>query len=285
MYILKLHFYDTLVKNLLLYLNSLILDTLLCKIKFTMKYIDSLEKLGLSENQAKIYEVLLSTRILPARLIAAKAGLGRELSYIVLGQLEELGLVERIEKGRILLFRAKHPKNTKALLEEKEKDAKRAQKAYDDIIVSMMGDFNMAHKKPHIEFHEGLEGIEKTYEDILKNAKEVRVIRSLYDRENQDIRNLVIEQLKRQSSKGIRSYVLSPHLPHMGQNKLSHDLERNITRKVVSPEKFTMPSQIMIYNNTVSITSMKSEIITTLIESEDIAKTFENIFRFMWDSE
>ncbi|NCS99643.1 hypothetical protein GW765_01540 [Candidatus Parcubacteria bacterium] len=250
-----------------------------------MKYLNSLEKLGLSENQAKIYESLVSARVLPVRLIATKSGIGRELTYIVLGQLEDLGLVEREEKGKIRLFRAKHPKNVRSLIEKKEKELKRASRAYEENITEMMSDYNMAHNKPHIEFYEGLEGVKKTYEDILKSAKEVRVIRSLYDRENKDIRSMVTEQLERQSMKGIRSFVLTPHLPHMGTKKLAHNLERNITRKIIPVERFTMPAQVMIYNNTVSITSMKDEIVTTIIESEDIAKTFENMFRYMWDGE
>jgi len=250
-----------------------------------MQYHDSLIKLGLTPVQAKVYEVLVSSPVLPARLIAQKALVGRELTYAVLRQLETLDLIERSTQGKIILFRAKNPRLIKKILEEKREATMVAEKAYQDIIGSLIGDYNTAHSKPYIRFYEGVEGLQKTYDHVLKHAKTVHVMRSLYDYENQDIRKMVTEQLKKQAIKKIRSYVLSPHLPHMSSEKLVHNLERNITRKVIKKEKFILPSQVMIYNNTVSITSMKKEIITTIIENEDIAKTFIVLFNYIWDKD
>jgi hypothetical protein len=70
----------------------------------------------------------------------------------------------------------------------------------------------------------------------------------------------------------------------MKTEKIIHNLERNITRKVVPLEKLELPSQVIIYNNTVSITSLKKEIVTTVIENEDIAQTFKKIFDYLWDA-
>ncbi len=249
-----------------------------------MRYIESLTKLGLSPDQAKIYETLLATTLLPARMISRKSGVGRELTYVVLEQLENMDLAERSTEGKIILFRAKHPRHIKKVLEEKRETALVAEKAYKDIINALVGDFNVTHNKPFIRFYEGTEGLLKTYDYILKYAKTVHVIRSLYDSENPELRALITEQLKKQATKRIRSFVLTPQLAHMSNEKLSHDFERNITRKIIPKEKFTLPSQIIIYNNTVSITSMKKDVMTTIIENEDIAETFRKMFQYMWDT-
>lgn len=250
-----------------------------------MKYTSALKKLGLTQDQAKIYEVLLSSPTLPARVVATRAGIGRELTYIVLGQLEHIGLVEKSTDTKVISFSAKHPSNTKQILEEKKSEMVSAEQAYQEIISLMVSDFNVTHKKPFIRFYEGLTGLQKTYDHIVRNAKTVYVIRSLYDHENEDIRTMVTKQLKRQSEKNIQSYVLSPHLPHMGKSIRSHNLERNITRKIIPKEKFTLPAQVIIYNNTVSITTLRKDIITTIIESDDIAKTFISLFKYMWDTD
>lgn len=249
-----------------------------------MKYIESLIKLGFTQDQAKIYEILVSCPVLPARLIAKKADVGRELTYTVLKQLENLDLAERSTQGKIILFRAKNPRNVKKILEQKRESALVAEKAYQDVIGGMISDYNIAHAKPYIRFYEGIEGLQKTYDHILKYAKNVYVIRSLYDYDNVKIRKVVTEQLEKQAEKKIHSYVLSPQLPHMSKEKLMHNLERNITRKVLAKEKFTLPSQVIIYNNTVSITSMKKDMVTTIIENEDIAQTFMTLFNYMWDA-
>ena len=262
-----------------------IIEVQKCKKDFTMKYIESLKKLGLTSDQAKIYETLVGATILRARLVALQSGVSRELCYVVLGQLEDLGLVEKSSQGKISLFRALHPRNIKKILEDKQEKVLTAEQSYQEIITKMVSDFNISHQRPFIRFYEGLEGLEKTYGHILRHAKTVRVMRSLYDYENQDIRLMVTEQIKKQSQKGIKSYVLTPHLDHMKSGKLTYNPEKNVVRKLVPKEVLSLPAQILIYNNTVSITSMKSEIITTIIENEDIAKTFLTLFNYMWDRE
>ena len=250
-----------------------------------MKYLESLTKLGLTQDQAKIYEVLISATVLPARLVARQSGVGRELCYIVLDQLEQLGLAERLVSNKITLFKALHPRNIKRIVEEKQEKVLVAEQAYQDIIVKMIGDFSVSHNKPYIKFYEGLEGLQKTYGHILRHAKTVRVMRSLYDYENQEIRIMVTDQIKKQAQKGIKSYVLTPLLPHMKSEKLTYNSEKNVVRKVIPKEKFILPAQVIIYNNTVSITTVRKEVVTTIIENEDIAKTFLAMFTYMWDRE
>lgn len=250
-----------------------------------MQYLEPLTILGLTKDQAKIYLALVSVPLLPARLVAQKSGVGRELTYVVLGQLEVLGLVERSTQGKIILFRAKNPSLIKQLVEEKKQQVISAERAYQDIIGSLVSDYNMNHGKPFIRFYEGLEGLQKTYDHILKHAKTVYVIRSLFDYEHKDVRALVMAHLTKQAAKGIRSYVISPKLDHMKADKMVHNRERNITRKIVPKEKLELPSQIIIYNDTVSITSLKKEIVTTVIENADIAQTFKRLFDYLWESE
>jgi len=250
-----------------------------------MQYTEPFKKLGLTADQAKIYEVLVSVPLLPARLVSQKSGVGRELTYVVLGQLENLGLAERSTQGKVIMFRAKDPRTIKRLVEEKTEQAASAERTYQDIIANLVSDYNINHGKPFIRFYEGLDGLQKTYDHILKHAKTVYVIRSLFDYERPDVRASVVAQLEKQAKKGIRSYVISPKLDHMGAEKVTHSMERNITRRVVPKEKLMLPSQIVIYNSTVSITSLRKEVITTVIENEDIAQTFKKIFDYLWESE
>jgi sugar-specific transcriptional regulator TrmB len=250
-----------------------------------MNYQESLKKIGLTEDQARVYEVLVTVPVFPARMISKQSGVSRELTYIVLGQLEQKGLVERSHQGKIILFRAKNPGHLKQLVESRKNKAQDAESAYQEIIGNLVSDFNVGHGKPFIRFYEGLEGLQKTYDHILKNAKTVYVIRSLFDYEHKDIRAMIVNQLETQAKKGIRSYVISPKLSHMKADKIIHNLERNLTRKVVPQEKLELPSQVIIYNNTVSITSMRTQIVTTIIENKDIAETFKKLFNYLWESE
>lgn len=273
--------------------NCVIVIVLFCKKVFTkeflfsqtitMNYKESLKKLGLTADQAAIYQELIKVPLLPARMIATKSGVARELTYIVLGQLEQKGLVERSESGKVILFRAKNPGYLKQLVDQKKARALDAEATYQEVIADLVSDFNVGHGKPFIRFYEGVDGLQKSYEHLLKHAKTVYVIRSLFDYEHKDVRAAVTRQLEAQAKKGIRSYVISPKLPHMRAEKVMHNTERNITRKVVPLEKLELPSQVIIYNNTVSITSLKSDMVTTVIENKDIAETFKKIFDYLWE--
>lgn len=252
-----------------------------------MKYIDELIHIGLTKEQARIYEVLLSSPLLPVRIISKNASVSRELTYVVLDQLQKLELVEKIENvGKVALFRAKHPSSIEKIADEKKVIAEEAKAAYGNVIEKLVRDFNISHARPHVKFYEGLDGIKETYSLILKEAKETFVFRSLYDHENQEVRALVSEQLKKQTSKGIRSYVLTPKLEHMSATVYSHDMERNITRKIIPKEKFSLPGYIVIWKDKISITSLrdKDHMVTTIIDNRDIAETFLTLFQFMWDS-
>lgn len=252
-----------------------------------MKYTNELIRVGLTREQALIYEILLDSPLLPVRTISKNAGVGRELTYYVLDQLSALDMCEKVENiGKVALWRAKHPESIKKVAEEKKTVAEEANIAYGKVIEHLVSDFNSLHSRPHVKFFEGFDGLNETYADILKNTKEVFVFRSLYDHENSELRALVSEQLKKQSSAGIRSYVLTPKLEHMSSTVYSHDMARNITRKIIPKDKFVLPAYILIYKGKVSITSVKNKdsMVTTLIENSDIADTFLTLFQFMWDS-
>ncbi len=250
-----------------------------------MKNTNTLTTLGFTDSQAKVYETLLEHPALPARVVARKTGIGRELTYTILEQLIENNLVEKVKiNNKVTFFKARHPRELEKFVIEKKTRAKEAESAYEQVIPLLLSTFNSVHNHPHIQFYEGIEGIEKTYAKILEEAKTVYVLRSLFDYENKEVRILTTKQLESQAEKGIRSYVLSPHLPHMAKTVHAHSMRRNITRKVLPKEKLTLPAQIIIWNNKVSITSFKNEIVTTIIESEDISETFRVLFQYMWDS-
>ncbi len=250
-----------------------------------MKYTNELKKIGLTPDQASVYEVLIENPALTARLVAVNAGVNRELTYIVLGQLESLGLVERLERPKkITLFRALHPKHIQKIVDNKNTEAEKATDAFNKMFQKMLLSYNSARHHPHVSFYEGLDGLAVVYDMVLSEAKKVQVIRSRYDYDNQDVRKMVTAQITAQANKGIESYVLSPLLPHMDNTPHIYSSKKKSARKIIPVGKFDLPAQIIIYNNKVCITSFTDEIVTTITESPAIAQTFKILFAYIWDS-
>jgi sugar-specific transcriptional regulator TrmB len=223
--------------------------------------------------------------MLPARLIAQNAGISRELTYVILGQLESLKLVEKVIRSKkVTLFRALHPKEMRKIVDEKKFVAGEASRAYDSAFQHLLTTYYATRHRPHVTFHEGIDGLKTAYQEILNETKIVYIFRSKYDQSDPQTKEVVSAQIKKQAEHGIRSYVLSPKLPHMKDVPHKHNLDRNITRKIIPEGKFSLPAQVIITEQKVYITSFQDEIMTTITESAAIAETFKTLFQYIWDS-
>src|SRR5690348_9354508 len=84
-----------------------------------MKYGEVLENLGLSKNEAKIYEVLLTFGELGVGVISEKSGVHRRNVYDSLNRLMEKGLAIEIVESSENKYQATEPKKLSEGLAEK----------------------------------------------------------------------------------------------------------------------------------------------------------------------
>jgi sugar-specific transcriptional regulator TrmB len=69
-------------------------------------YIEQLQNIGLTHNQAKVYSTLLDRGTLSAGKIQRRVGIDRSLVYVVLSELTALELVTRDDSQKVALFKA-----------------------------------------------------------------------------------------------------------------------------------------------------------------------------------
>jgi len=126
-----------------------------------------LEKLGLSEKEAKVYLAALELAEDSVQNIAKKAGVNRATTYVILEKLMGLGLVSTYEKNpstplgaRKTLFVAQDPKELVNLLEEERRDIEAREKELKTNLNQLNAIFNQNQAKPIVRFFEGAEGLE-----------------------------------------------------------------------------------------------------------------------------
>lgn len=241
---------------------------------------------GLSKEQAKIYLFLLENGLAPVKVIASKAGLGRALAYKVLEQLMVLGLAERREDiGKVALFFPTHPKRLKELLATKRERVVEASEALERSFGLLASSFNLLSGKPNIQFFEGVEGLQRVYDDILETNQNISVISSPIHHGKQEALHLIREQIKKQAEQKIQTKAITPHAEGQTETTtpISDDEKYLITRRVIPAEKLNIPAQIIVYGDKVAITNFKENIITVAIESKYIAETFRMMFEYMWE--
>jgi len=119
-----------------------------------------LEKLGLSEKEAKVYLAALELGEDSVQNIAKKAGVNRATTYVILEKLMGLGLISTYEKDKKTVFVAQDPKELVNLLEEERQGIESREKELKDNLNQLTAIFNMNRAKPVVRFFEGAEGLE-----------------------------------------------------------------------------------------------------------------------------
>lgn len=129
--------------------------------------ISLLEKLGLSEKEAKVYLAALELAESSVQNIAKKAGVNRATTYVILEKLMGLGLVSTYEKNpstasgaRKTLFVAQDPKELINLIEGERRDIEAREKELKTNLNQLNAIFNQNRAKPIVRFFEGADGLE-----------------------------------------------------------------------------------------------------------------------------
>jgi len=191
-----------------------------------------LENIGLTKNQAQIYNVLLENGPLQAHSIKRRVRINRSLVYVVLNELIDLSLVTRDDSKKVAIFKPNSPKVLEKMVLDKQSSSELARSAFDSIFYQMQ-------------------------QQIAEN------------------------QVKRQMELNIKVKVISPSISTLSK-RIPLDKKRLTERRILSKDIFKTPSQLIIYNDVVSITTYKEPLVTTVITHEDIAQTFTTMFMYIW---
>lgn len=226
---------------------------------------------------------LVSSGTLPARKIALQSGVNRSLVYKILKQLVEFGLViENLVPSSVSTFTALHPSKLHSFIKKKEEDLKLADNALHETISTLGAQFNLTNKKPSVRFYEGVKGIEMLYKDILHTGKDIKLIRSPFDKNTQELEVLVNRQIKLQIENNIHVRIITPMDVPYDEKLKKRDKAELVTRCRIPREEMNISAQIMIYGDKVALTSFQDCMITTIIEDKSITETFSILFEAIW---
>lgn len=238
--------------------------------------------LGLTADEATIYNVLIEGGFMPARTIAIKASLGRPLTYKILDDLISKGIIEKKEVGsKIALFSPVHPRELEKLIEKKKEAIDNTKKALDDSIGQMISKYNLSIGKPNIQFFEGIEGAIKVTSDLPTESKEI-----LSYLDSEKVINLLPEHNEKHSKMraqtGIHKKMIVPNSEFNISRAKGYDKDQTETRVMAGSSSF--PTAIQIYDNKISfLTLSKEKMIGVIVEDKDISQMMRNIFNSVWE--
>lgn len=252
--------------------------------------LDELKKIGLSENEAKVYLALLELGSEPAQEVAKKSEVKRATTYVQLEALMKLGLVTSFEKpagrnggGTKTFFRAEDPEHLIKIAEREKKLARERETALDEILPGLSKLYLSSGERPRVRFFEGIEGVKTMLSgtfQIKTNVKEILGVTDL-DSALQVFPKLTEEYTPARVKHGLRSRVI--YTGSEGASLSKTDAEMLRESRFLPKNKFPFSGDMSIYGDEVVISAIKSaKPFGIIIESKEIANSLRAVFELAW---
>ncbi|MFA5799654.1 MAG: helix-turn-helix domain-containing protein [Candidatus Peribacteraceae bacterium] len=238
-----------------------------------------LTKLGLTDEEARVYLACLEINGGPVSVIAKKAGVERVGCYHTLGNLQRKRLLSQYDKGGIKCFAPEQPEQLLKLAEERVNLTK-------GMLPELKSLVRTSGFKPKIRFYEGKDGVERVFTESLSAKKEILGYTNL-----KNVTEFFPEFFKKYTytrlRKGIKTRYLSPNTVdsvHVIDPFLPKNYDPNLIEiLLVNKEQFPFQNEILIFGNTVGIVSLnRDELLGLLVESGTFAQTMRAVFDLAW---
>ena len=239
-------------------------------------YQEILQKMGLSTNEAKVYEALLTLGVTTANKIALEAKIQRRNVYDTIKRLKEKGLCSEYIEENIMKFKAINPQRLLDMLKEKEETLQQT-------LPAMVRHYEAISKVEETIVYRGMEAIKNLYWDVVKVGEDYYTIGGkgnwLDPRWEFFLPRFDKERLK----KGIKFRHLFYHElknPNHPRHAITKILKNSKYRFL--PKDFTSSCSIIIYGTRVGSMTWGEEPMVVVTISDVIAEGYNKYFEFMW---
>jgi sugar-specific transcriptional regulator TrmB len=236
---------------------------------------ESLTVLGLNDKQKAVYIALLQLGKGSAYSVADKAGIKRPTTYVILGELIDKGLAERVPRARKQLYRPISPEQAFAVAEERFSLAK---EKLPELLAMTKG----ADTKVNVLYFEGLKGIKQVmeYKRDEDKGKEILGFYAVAHNLPKELTEYFEDWNNKLTKRKITMRGIVPDHESLVQYR-EDDARHGRTMKVVPHKHFSSEVAIDISERVVRIHDYKN-LQGIAIENADVAKTMREIFEMVW---
>lgn len=238
---------------------------------------ESLEQIGISDRESRVYLALLDLGPTTSSAIIRKTGIASSKIYDVLEKLEQKGLVTHVLVKSKKEFHAVNPTKLSEVIKEKEQ-------IIADILPRLKELYGQTREETQAEIYKGKEGMKKIFEEILDEAKEWFALGASGKAE------ITLEYYmpgfyKRMKEKKIKLNVLFVDTEETRkQAKRLKDFE-NIKSRFL-PKEIKNLMAIFIYGDKIVVIPITPTIeispIAILIKSKESAESYRDYFNWLW---
>lgn len=241
----------------------------------------SLEQIGLSPNEIKVYLALLDLGSCQAGKICEKAEIHRRATYDALNRLIKKGLASFVIQNNVKYYEAIDPEKLKDILSEKEKALEKERGDLDNVLHILLSKYNSNKSSLEASIYRGKDGLKTIMELILKERKDWLSIGST-GKGPEVLPYYLIHWHKRRIKDKVwlKSLVVNDK---EGIKRGKEFLEIGLAKVKVLPKNIQSPQTIWIFGNKVAIILVSIEQpVIFLINNKEIAKSFRDYFNLLW---
>ncbi len=242
---------------------------------------ETFSEFGLTGNEGKIFELLLSNSPITGATAATKLGINKSVSYFVLDQLVQKGFASYVVVNKRKEYRAIDPAMLNLKLEERKKEFL---KKYGDINTILSQVTQKKKKHALVNIYNGWDGIKTAFGDIIFSTKRgeeylvfsINLPETTLPRFRRFIRNFQAQR----AAKGIECLIL---VDEKLKTTIGEDRKKEVHTQVrFVTEDQSMPMTINVYANKVLIAVWGEEPLVIIIESQEINDSFRAFFKLLW---
>jgi sugar-specific transcriptional regulator TrmB len=230
-----------------------------------MNYEIELHEAGLTGNEAKVYNELLITGSISANNLSKRIGVDRSLTYTLLNNMVEKGLVKYIKKSGKKYFEASEPENLLNPIKEKEA-------LISNLIPKLKSIQTSSHKAFDVSVYEGREGLRTVMKELIKQKKACgfggtgRAYDTFYES---------VHWMKEMEKKKFELRLIMP------KKYAGHTFTK---AKFANVKYLKIKSEVttMIFEDQISIHSVLDKPKVIVIKDKDIADSYRNHFEILW---
>ncbi len=231
----------------------------------------SLQAIGLTTNESKIYLSLLETGFASVNTLTKETGFHRRNIYDALQRMGEKGLVSSVELNNVKHFEAAHPKQLLSILKEKESGL-----LNNFPQLELM--YGQRKVKSEVKVFKGVQGIRNLFDDLIDSLDEGD---DYYLMGALDMPSYIGPHVEKFHKRRIEKGIIANDIfivPERAQKVAKMPL----TNIKLLPKEYHPPVQINIYKDKVHQIIFSKELLGIQIQNKDIADSFKIYFDFLW---
>ena len=243
-------------------------------------YEEILRDIGLSPNEARIYESLLQIGESSVQKIANKSGIHRRNIYDTLSKLIGKGLACEVYIKGEKNFKAINPRRLLELLKEKEDKI-------NNVLPQMQAKYEAVEEKEEAYLYRGIEGFKSYLQDILKSRETVYFIGAKAFWLDERLKHFLPRFQRERKKLGIKFM----HLFDYEVKEQKPEILKLVGKPYkFMPKEYSSPTAVDIFGDyVVTFVGVKPgelyhEPLMFVMKSRKLADGYRKFFKFMWNN-